>query len=66
MCVADQDYPVTQAYYYLQTLQNEWTRYYGARGLSVSPSAANAEFGRKMTTLMVRIPTFTFVQQSQS
>lgn len=52
LCVADEQFPVTQAYHYLQTLQNEWTRYYGSRGLSVAPSTANAEFGRKMATLM--------------
>lgn len=54
LCVTDEQYPVTQAYHYLQTLQNEWTRYYGARGLSVAPSTASAEFGRKMASLVVR------------
>lgn len=55
LCVADETFPVTQAYHYLQTLQNEWTRYYGSRGLTVSAATATAEFGRKMDSLFVRL-----------
>jgi len=54
LCVADETLPVTQAYHYLQTLQNEWTRYYGSRALTVSSATAYAEFGKKMDSLLVR------------